>query len=131
MTMRGTPSLWAYHLESKPGNNSAIEFNSFSKGGSQLCLLCQTVVSWLKKGARQLLGEMLSSRDVLLLLLFNGVEVLSPTYAPAEPQPGPSRPHFGLDVATRCISARGWTGEGSRDNAFLSCHSSYNANCRG
>lgn len=50
----------------------------------------------------------------LVVVVFNGVEFLFPTYATVEPG------MFRLDVAACCISARGRKGEGSQDTAFCS-----------
>lgn len=57
VTMYGTHPLQTYYLESKPGDNSTIGSSSFLKEESQLCLLCQTVINWLKTKARQRLGD--------------------------------------------------------------------------
>lgn len=73
---------------------------------------------------------MLSAVIYLFVYFFDGTEVLFPTHVKAESQLGPSRPHFGLDVAARCVSSRGEREEGSQNNAFLFYHSSYNANYR-
>lgn len=79
------------------------------------------MITWLKKGARQLLKRCLFVVAGVFCWFVYGIEVLFPTYAKAGlSQPGPSMPHFGLDVASGCISAKGREGEEPWDSAFLS-----------
>lgn len=101
----------------KSGGISTIGSSSFSKGGShQLAFYVQLwLPCWRKEP--NIFWEMLFV--VIYSFIFDGIEVLFPTYVKTESQLGPSMPHFGLDVAARCVSSRGEREEGSQNNAFL------------